>query len=233
MEKFCLEGKQVLITNGPTQEALDPVRYISNHSTGKMGNAIAEAFLNAGAYVTMVAGPIQQKISNSRLTFIQVKSATEMLDACLVHYVAADIIIFAAAVSDYRPAITAMQKIKKQEEMLQIAFVKNPDVAMEIGKRKKQNQLSIGFALETEAAFSNAMEKMQRKRFDMIVLNSLTDEQTGFGFDTNKVTLIFSNGHHDELPLLSKFAVAERIVQETAIMMLRRKSGIRKTAIQV
>ncbi len=209
-----LHGKMVLMTNGPTQEALDPVRYITNRSTGKMGNAIAESLLSVGAKVVMIAGPLSEVVTHPNLELIKVKSANEMLSACLQLYTGADAFVFAAAVGDYRPIEVAEHKIKKALNELDLKMVKNPDIAYEIGKRKSSRQLSVGFALETENGMMNAFEKMRRKRFDLTILNSLEDHGAGFEVDTNKVSIIEASGNCIELPLLSKKMVAKFIVRE-------------------
>jgi len=214
MHNTKLNNKKVLITAGPTREAIDPVRYISNHSSGKMGYAIAGALLEAGAHVFLVSGPVCMHLEHSRLTLVKVNSASEMYLSCCRYFEEVDIAIFAAAVADYRPEKTAMQKIKKDEDSFIIKMVKNVDIAAEFGKVKSPVQLSIGFALETNDEMKNAVEKLARKNFDMVILNSMNDQQATFGFDTNKITIIKKDFTKKEFPLKSKHEVATDIVDE-------------------
>ncbi|GAB4229755.1 MAG: bifunctional phosphopantothenoylcysteine decarboxylase/phosphopantothenate--cysteine ligase CoaBC [Ekhidna sp.] len=204
-----LAGKRVLITSGPTFEAIDPVRFIGNHSSGKMGAAIAKVFKNHGADVTLISGPSQYLPSG--VTLVNVKSAQEMLDAATSHHANCDIVVFAAAVSDYRPANPVKEKIKKSSNKLQIDLVKNPDIAAELGKKKK-HQFHVGFALETNNESVNAREKLKKKNFDLIVLNSLNDSGAGFQTDTNKVTFFDKNNKEQKFELKSKDEVAQDIV---------------------
>lgn len=204
-----LQGKKVLITSGPTFEALDPVRFIGNHSSGKMGTAIANAFKNAGSEVTMISGPAAYLPNHGEV--IKVNSALEMLEKASEVHSKADIVVFSAAVSDYRPENPANEKIKKSEDTLQISLVKNPDIAAELGKKKKK-QFHIGFALETNNEEVNAKEKLKKKNFDLIVLNSLKDIGAGFQQDTNKVTFYDKNNNKQNFELKSKTEVAEDIV---------------------
>lgn len=185
-------GKKVLITAGPTQEAIDPVRYISNHSSGKMGYSIAAAFADAGAEVILVSGPthLEKPVVND---FIQVTSAQEMYEACANHFHHADYVIFCAAVADYRPKDVADEKIKKSDSTMSIELVKNIDIAGTLGPQKAKDQVLVGFALETENELKNAQSKLQRKNLDLIILNSLRADGAGFGHDTNKITIIESN----------------------------------------
>lgn len=213
--KPVLKNKRILITAGPTQEAIDPVRFISNHSSGKMGMAIAEAFYNAGASVTMVAGPLSVPVVEG-IEVVRVKSAQEMYEATKKHFAASHVIIFAAAVADYAAAEIASQKIKKKSDEMSIELKKTIDIAATLGKEKGEHQLMMGFALETQNALENAQSKLQRKGFDLIALNSLQDEGAGFRYDTNKVTLIDSDGEIQEFELKSKDAVAQDIL--TAII---------------
>ncbi|MEP1033678.1 bifunctional phosphopantothenoylcysteine decarboxylase/phosphopantothenate--cysteine ligase CoaBC [Ekhidna sp.] len=205
----ALKGKRVLITSGPTFEAIDPVRFIGNHSSGKMGSAIANAFQQAGAEIIMVSGPATYFPTNG--TLIKVASAHEMLAETSKHHNKADIVVFSAAVSDYRPENPAKEKIKKKENTLQINLVKNPDIAAELGKKKK-NQFHIGFALETNNEEDNAKEKLKKKNFDLIVLNSLNDKGAGFQGNTNKVTFFDKNNNEHKFELKSKTDVAQDIV---------------------
>jgi phosphopantothenoylcysteine decarboxylase/phosphopantothenate--cysteine ligase len=213
--KPVLKNKRILITAGPTQEAIDPVRFISNHSSGKMGVAIAKAFYNAGAKVTMVAGPISISIPEG-IKVIAVKSAQEMFEVTQKHFADSHIIIFAAAVADYAAAEIASQKIKKKSDEMSIELKKTVDIAATLGKEKGEHQFMIGFALETQDAIENAQSKLQRKGFDLIALNSLQDKGAGFRYDTNKITLLDTDGEILEFELKSKDAVAQDIM--TAII---------------
>lgn len=189
-----LAGKKVFITAGPTHEAIDPVRFIGNHSTGKMGFALAEAFAALGAEIEVISGPGSVNSSHSpRVKVTHVKSAEEMLKASEGSFQRCDIAIFAAAVADYRPENIATEKIKKKDDRLTLTLVKNPDIAAILGKKKK-SQFSVGFALETTNEIEHATEKLHKKNFDLVVLNSLRDGGAGFAHDTNKVTLLDSDG---------------------------------------
>lgn len=205
-----LKGKRVLITSGPTFEAIDPVRFIGNHSSGKMGKAIAESFRSAGADVTMISGP--SKYLPEGVKVIKINTAMEMLESTKELHAISDIVIFSAAVADYRPENPAKQKIKKKENNLQLNLVKNPDIASELGKLKK-NQYHVGFALETDDEGANAKEKLKKKNFNLIVLNSLNDPGAGFQADTNKVTFFSEDNKERKFELKSKADVAEDIVK--------------------
>ena len=213
-----LRGKHVLITAGPTQEAIDPVRYITNASTGKMGYALARACINQGASVTLVTGPTHQSIAAweafAPVEVLNVISCAEMCEATLAAFPKADMAILCAAVADFTPMTVSEQKIKKhpgQTEMT-IELKTTTDIAATLGKRKTSGQKLIGFALETHDEMANAERKMQAKNLDMIVLNSLQDKGAGFGVDTNKVTLLYADGTKKDLPLLLKQEVADIIV---------------------
>ncbi len=210
------KGKRVLITAGPTQEALDPVRYLTNHSTGKMGYAIAEAALKKGAKVTLVSGPTQLHLQHENLDLIAVKSAQAMYEACAKHFEQADITILSAAVADYTPEIISDKKIKKEEGAtgLVLQLKRTVDIAHTLGQQKKAHQILVGFALETDNELQNAQAKLIKKNFDLIVLNSLREDGAGFGHDTNKVFILDQYGEIVELPLLSKQEVAEKICQK-------------------
>jgi phosphopantothenoylcysteine decarboxylase/phosphopantothenate--cysteine ligase len=215
-----LKGKKVLVTAGPTYEAIDPVRFIGNHSTGKMGLAIASAFAAQGAEVSLICGPgVQQVINSSNIQRIDVNTASEMHKACLEHFKKADIAVMSAAVADYRPAQAANQKIKKKSDTFTIELIKNPDILQDLGTKKTSKQILIGFALETQNEELNAKDKLKRKNLDMIVLNSLNDKGAGFGADTNKVTFIFKGKKNKDLPLMSKKEVAKAILSETVLLM--------------
>lgn len=207
-----LTGKRVLVTAGPTHEAIDPVRFISNHSSGKMGFAIAEALANQGAEVNLVTGPTQQHTQHPRISVKHVTTAKEMLDSCSTYFEKADIAVLSAAVADYKPSETATQKIRKKEENLTIALTRTDDIAAVLGKRKHNGQLIVGFALETEEEEANALKKLQSKNFDLIILNSLNDAGAGFGHDTNKIT-IMDGKKKATFELKSKKKVAGDIVQ--------------------
>lgn len=208
----ALRGKKVLITTGPTQEAIDPVRFIGNHSSGKMGVAISNAFRSAGADVTVISGPAQYIPVG--VNVIRVNSAQEMLDEASKQHSSSDIVIFAAAVADYRPDDPSSEKIKKDDENLTIQLVKNPDIASKLGENKN-GQFHIGFALETNNEASHAKEKLQKKNFDLIVLNSLNDQGAGFQKDTNQVTFFDKNNKEVKFELKSKSEVATDIVDYT------------------
>ncbi len=212
-EKAALAGKHVLITAGPTYERIDPVRFIGNFSTGKMGYALAEEAARRGARVTLVSGPVALKATHPAITVVNVESACEMLRAASGAFADADIAIMAAAVADYRPAETAESKIKREHMAeCELALVRNPDIAAALGKSKRRGQILVGFALETDNERDNALGKMARKNLDMIVLNSLRDPGAGFGTDTNKVSIFTADGRETELPLKGKSEVAADIL---------------------
>ncbi|WP_425392462.1 bifunctional phosphopantothenoylcysteine decarboxylase/phosphopantothenate--cysteine ligase CoaBC [Ekhidna sp.] len=205
----ALKGKKVLITSGPTFEAIDPVRFIGNHSSGKMGTAIANAFKNTGADVVVVSGPADHFPHTSEV--IKVQSAEEMLKETEKRHHEADVVVFSAAVSDYRPKDPAKEKIKKNDDSLQLELIKNPDIAATLGEKKK-HQYHVGFALETNNESVNAREKLKKKNFDLIVLNSLNDSGAGFQKDTNKVTFFDKDNNEQKFELKSKVEVAQDIV---------------------
>ena len=211
--KLPLKGKKILITAGPTYEAIDPVRFIGNHSSGKMGFDIASSAANLGASVILVSGPTNCKANNSLVQLISVVSAQEMYDVCHQYYADVDVAIAAAAVADYKPKIVSAQKIKKAADEFTIELEKTKDILASLGANKK-NQFLIGFALETENEIENAKIKIQKKNLDLIVLNSLQDEGAGFGIDTNKVTFIDKEFHVEEMELKSKKAVADDILNK-------------------
>lgn len=210
-----LAGKKVLITAGPTYERIDPVRFIGNFSTGKMGIAIASEAAARGAEVTLICGPVSAPLpQDPNITVVKVESALEMLDACTKVFDEADISIMAAAVADYRPAQPRDKKIKREHDGIDnLDLVKNPDIAATLGARKHPGQILAGFALETDNADSNAAEKLRRKSLDCIVVNSLADAGAGFGTDTNKIKIIYADGRSDStFPLKSKPEVAADIL---------------------
>ena len=209
-----LQGKKVLITAGPTYEHLDPVRFIGNHSSGKTGLALAEAFTRAGAEVTLIMGPNHLIRGNETYSVIPVTSATEMFEEVRKRLDDTDIAVFAAAVADYRPAQSMNRKIKKSGERLTIELVPNPDILAYAGAHKKPGQVIVGFALETDHEMENAMDKLKRKKADMIVLNSLRDSGAGFGTDTNKITILHRDGSHQSFPLKNKIDLAYDIIYE-------------------
>ena len=215
-----LTDKHVLITAGPTQETIDPVRYITNASTGKMGYALARACLNRGAKVTLVSGPCQVSLKAWEafcpLKMVHVVSSAEMCEATVANFPETDMAILCAAVADFTPCETADKKIKKlpgQTDMT-IQLKTTTDIAATIGKQKQPHQRLVGFALETHDEQANAERKLQSKNLDMIVLNSLQDKGAGFGVDTNKVTLLYANGTKKDLPLLLKQEVADAIIDQ-------------------
>ena len=205
-----LEGKTVLITAGPTYEAIDPVRFIGNHSSGKMGFSLAEEAVKRGAKVILISGPTSQKTSTKNIEIHRVTSAKEMYDEVFKYYEKVDIAIASAAVADYAPKIVAKEKIKKSEEEFTIELVKNPDILKTMGE-KKTHQFLVGFALETQNEEKNAKSKLQKKNLDMIVLNSLRDEGAGFQKDTNKVKIL-THSEQKEFSLKSKDEVAKDIL---------------------
>ena len=210
-----LKGKKVLMTSGPTVEAIDPVRFISNHSTGKMGTAIADELTAQGAEVILVSGPVQIKPKHSAVQVVNVQSAAQMYEAAIAHFPNVDIAILTAAVADYTPMEVATEKIKKKaEEGMVIELKKTKDIAAELGKIKKKGQLMVGFALETENFAANAQSKLMRKNLDFIVLNSLKDKGAGFGFDTNKVTFMDTEGTVERFELKTKKEVAKDIINK-------------------
>ena len=211
--RSALKGRKALVTAGPTHEAIDPVRFISNHSSGKMGFALAEELAKEGAEVKLVSGPTQQHTQHPGIVVKRVTTAKEMLEACTDYFQDADITILSAAVADYRPAEEAKQKIKKENQPLTLALTRTDDIAATLGKQKHNGQIIVGFALETEEEEANALKKLQSKNFDLIVLNSLNDRGAGFGHDTNKITIMDGNTK-STFPLKSKKEAAADIVRE-------------------
>lgn len=208
-----LAGKKMLITAGPTYERIDPVRFIGNFSTGKMGYAIADAAARMGAEVTLVSGPVSIAPEEQSVNVVKVESAREMCDACTERFQDTDIAIMCAAVADYAPAHTYSTKIKREkDEVPVITLVKNPDIAATLGRQKHPGQILVGFALETDHEEANAKLKLDSKNLDMIVLNSLRDPQAGFGTDTNKITIITAKGNAMDFPVKSKTEVAKDIL---------------------
>lgn len=216
-----LAGKRILITAGGTREAIDPVRFVSNHSTGKMGVALAHSCARRGAEVTIVCGAMSAPIVNpfGMIRRIDALSAQEMYEACRKEWAETDTAILCAAVADFTPAEPAGEKIKKQpgQTEMNLRMVVTPDIARTLGESKKASQKLIGFALETHDEKKNALLKLERKRMDAIVLNSLRDEGAGFGTDTNRVTILSANGNSIELPLQSKSDIADKIIEAVII----------------
>ena len=208
-----LKGKKVLITAGPTHEAIDPVRFIGNHSSGKMGYALAEVAFKMGAAVTLISGPSSEKISHPSLKLIKVVSAEEMLTAVQEFYDSTDIAIAAAAVADFKPKKIASNKLKKESGLAHISLVPTVDILSYMGEKKKKQKL-IGFALETENELEHAKGKLSRKNLDGIVLNSLQDPDAGFSVATNKITFIHADFRAESYPLQSKLECAQRIFEQ-------------------
>ncbi|RZV65622.1 MAG: bifunctional phosphopantothenoylcysteine decarboxylase/phosphopantothenate--cysteine ligase CoaBC [Flavobacteriaceae bacterium] len=213
LKQLPLNGKKILITAGPTYEAIDPVRFIGNHSSGKMGFEIAREAADLGAEVILVTGPTHQTISHSHVTIIPTVSAEDMYQACHEHFKDCQVAILSAAVSDYRPKQVSSKKIKKAESTLSLELEKTKDILASLGEIKNQ-QVLVGFALETNDEIENAKGKLKKKNLDLIVLNSLKDEGAGFGVSTNKVTIINKNGNINEYELKSKADVAKDLLNE-------------------
>jgi len=212
-QKLPLKGKKILITAGPTYEAIDPVRFIGNHATGKMGFDIAAEAIQLGAEVILVSGPTSLKLSNSGIKLIRVTNAAEMFEVSNKHFDESDVFIATAAVADYKPKNIAQQKIKKSDDTFFIELEKTTDILATLSLRKKK-QLVVGFALETENEIENAKLKIQKKNLDLIVLNSLNDKGAGFGQPTNKVTFIDKHFKIEAMPLKSKEEVAKDILNK-------------------
>ena len=207
------KNKKVLISAGPTYEAIDPVRFIGNHSSGRMGVEIAKAFAAQGAIVTLVVGPVSIALDlPAEIDVIPVTTAQEMFDGCMAFFAQADIAIMSAAVADYRPEEVSETKIKKQSEKIVLKLVKNKDILATMGNQKREDQFLVGFALETNNEVENAKKKLHTKKLDMIVLNSLSDGGAGFGHQTNKVTFIDKSGQTEVFDLKPKTKVAEDLV---------------------
>ncbi len=212
LETKTLQGKRILITAGPTQEKIDPVRFVSNYSSGKMGYAIADICAKKGAEVTVVSGPVSVPKRNSHVTYISVTSAQAMYNATVEEFADADIAILCAAVADFTVAETADEKVKRGKEDWELTLVPTQDIAAELGRRKTSKQVLVGFALETQNEETNAQHKLEKKNLDYIVLNSLRTEGAGFGHDTNQVTIFSRKGTSQHFPLKSKEEVARDII---------------------
>lgn len=213
-----LADLSLLVTAGPTQEALDPVRFLSNHSSGKMGYAIAARAALRGAKVTLVSGPTALA-TPAGVTRVDITSAREMFDAVVSRADRQDIIIKAAAVGDYRPETEAQDKLKKSDDEMNIALTRNPDILAELGRKKRPGQLLCGFAMETQNLLQNAADKLRRKNCDMLVANSLREAGAGFQHDTNAATLLFADGRQETVPLMQKEELADRILD--CLLVLR------------
>ena len=211
-KKGTLAGRNALVTAGPTYEAIDPVRFIGNHSSGKMGIAIAEELASRGAQVHLVLGPSSQPVEGGGITLHRVTSAEEMYQVTLEEFAGADIAVLAAAVADYKPAETAPEKIKKKDEKLVLELIKTKDILKTLGGLKKAGQTLVGFALETSDGRTYALDKLQTKNADWIVLNTLRDKDAGFGFDTNKITIFGKDGSEQAFETKPKQQVAKDIV---------------------
>lgn len=216
-----LQGLRIVVTAGPTQEAIDPVRYLTNHSSGKMGYAIARQAANRGAEVVLVSGPSSQS-APAGVTVVPVKSAQDMFAAVQQEYAAADAVIKAAAVADYRPKTVASQKIKKSDGDWCLELERNPDILAWLGAHKNR-QILVGFAAETNDVQQNALSKLQRKRLDLIAANDLTEQHSGFARDTNKITLYGADGSVTELPVLSKEQAADVLLDKVLAIYQNRK----------
>lgn len=214
-KKQTLAGKKILITAGPTHEKIDPVRFIGNYSSGKMGFALAEECANRGAEVFLIAGPVSLKINHPDIKRIDVESAEEMCQAAVEVFSDMDAAILCAAVADYRPAEQYGEKVKREKEDLSLTLVPNKDIAASLGEMKKSGQKLIGFALETNNEEENAKKKIKKKNLDYIVLNSLKESGAGFQHDTNKIAIIDKNGIRKDFELKSKKEVAADIIDET------------------
>lgn len=212
------QNKKVLITAGPTYEAIDPVRFIGNHSSGKMGFALAEEFAKQGAHVILVAGPSKEVSNHPSIKRINVTSAAQMYDAVLLEYYNSDIAVMSAAVADYTPVQVSDTKIKKQEDHFSIELTKTKDILKSLGETKT-NQILIGFALETNNEEENALKKLKNKNLDFIVLNSLQNAGAGFGHQTNQITILKKDGSKIEYPLKSKEEVAKDIVEQVNVLL--------------
>lgn len=224
-EPPLLEGKTICVTAGPTYEQIDPVRFIGNNSSGKMGFAIAENLASKGAKVKLIAGPTHLKTEHSNIERIDVKSAEDMYNATVAAFEFADVAILSAAVADYTPKTTFSQKVKKADAALTIELQPTKDILAELGRRKTNKQILVGFALETNNEQANAESKLTKKNLDFIVLNSLNDKNACFGYDTNKVTIIDSNGNIEKTELKSKSEIAEDIVSKL-ISVIKNKENV-------
>jgi phosphopantothenoylcysteine decarboxylase/phosphopantothenate--cysteine ligase len=223
------KGKHILVTAGPTYESIDPVRFIGNHSSGKMGFAIAESFAMHGANVTLITGPTDLHTSMGNITRIDVQSAAQMYEKTVSHFKKCDVAIMSAAVADYTPEHVSLTKIKKKGNELHLKLKRTVDILAELGKLKTSKQLLIGFALETNNEIANATDKLKRKNLDMIILNSLQSKGAGFKYDTNQVIFIDKHNQITEFALKSKTEVAQDIVKKCLDMLTPNNSKKKKT----
>lgn len=221
-QKADLENQRILVTAGPTFEAIDPVRFIGNHSTGKMGYAIANELASRGAEVVLVSGPVSLSPEHKSIKLIKVSSAADMLKVCKKEFASCNGAVMAAAVADFTPIETAKNKISGKDKNLTITLKPTADIAAELGKSKKKNQFLVGFALETQNENKNAQRKLTDKNLDFIVLNSLNDEGAGFGHDTNKISILFKNNKRTDFKLKHKNLVAKDIVHEIVTISHKR-----------
>ncbi len=219
--KKKLKSKKIIVTAGPTYESIDPVRFVGNYSSGKMGYAIAEELANNGANVILISGPVSLSPINSNITKIDVKSAQEMYDASIKYFENADGAIMAAAVADFTPVSSTDNKLKRGKNNLNLELKPTKDIAGELGRNKKHNQFLVGFALETNNEIENAKQKIVSKNLDFIVLNSLKDKGSGFQFDTNKITIIDKNNKIEKFELKLKTQVAKDIVNKVQSLMFK------------
>ena len=220
-----LSGKHLLINAGPTREPIDPVRFISNHSTGKMGIALADAAAESGAYVTLILGPVSLLPVNKSIKIINVITAADMARECMARFRDCDVAILAASVADFTPLDTSDTKIKRTGDDLVLRLKPTTDIAAGLGSNKKPGQILVGFALETDDEIKNARRKLIRKNLDLIVLNSLRDEGSGFGHDTNRITLIDRNNNIDKFELKSKVDAARDILGKIVSMIESESDG--------
>ena len=209
-----IKGKKILVTTGPTYEHIDPVRFIGNFSTGTMGYAIAKLLHEKGADVKLVSGPVQQTLKYDGIQLFNIVTAQEMLEVCLNLFPEMDGAIMAAAVSDYRPAQYSQEKIKKKRGNKKIKLIPTVDIAKTLGLMKKKHQFMVGFALESNKGEEEAKRKLTQKKFDFIVLNSLTDKGAGFGTQTNKISIIDKQNNIDKFELKNKYEVAKDIIDK-------------------
>ncbi len=213
---------KILITAGPTYEPIDPVRFIGNRSSGKMGIAIADEFAKENNEVIVIKGPVNLNPTAKTIRQIKVQTAAEMYDVCAQYFAWANVIVFAAAVADYTPKFVSETKIKKKGNEFLLELVKTKDIAEELGKQKQKGQLIVGFALETDNEEENATDKLKRKNFDFVVLNSMRDEGAGFQSDTNKITILDKDGNVTKFDLKRKEEVAKDIVNYVSKIMNRK-----------
>ena len=215
----ALLKKKILITAGPTYEKIDPVRFIGNYSSGKMGFALAEECASRGAEVTLITGPVSLEINHPNIKRIDVESAEDMYNASVMAFPTMDAAILCAAVADFRPSQQYAEKVKRGEDILTVSLVPNKDIAASLGKMKKAKQVLIGFALETNDEETNALKKIIKKNLDFIVLNSLNDQGAGFQFDTNKIAILNRSGERKDFTLKSKKEVASDIIDQTLVSL--------------